>query len=86
MQRLQSKDLSLCHSMIPLGSCTMKLNATTEMMPVTWPGFTDIHPFAPTEQAEGYQVGTNIFFTWKLHVCAVFLALTSKLTLFAVEL
>ncbi|KAG6423397.1 hypothetical protein SASPL_113792 [Salvia splendens] len=53
--KLQSKDLSLCHSMIPLGSCTMKLNATTEMMPVTWPAFTDIHPFAPTEQAAGYQ-------------------------------
>ncbi|KAL5071675.1 hypothetical protein RYX36_022562 [Vicia faba] len=55
IQRLQSKDLSLCHSMIPLGSCTMKLNATTEMMPVTWPSFTDLHPFAPTEQAQGYQ-------------------------------
>ncbi|KAG6417092.1 hypothetical protein SASPL_119242 [Salvia splendens] len=53
--KLQSKDLSLCHSMIPLGSCTMKLNATTEMMPVTWPAFTEIHPFAPTEQAAGYQ-------------------------------
>ncbi|PIA64369.1 hypothetical protein AQUCO_00100089v1 [Aquilegia coerulea] len=52
---LQSKDLSLCHSMIPLGSCTMKLNATTEMMPVTWPSFADMHPFAPTEQAQGYQ-------------------------------
>ncbi|XP_030530608.2 glycine dehydrogenase (decarboxylating), mitochondrial-like [Rhodamnia argentea] len=55
IHRLQSKDLSLCHSMIPLGSCTMKLNATTEMMPVTWPNFTDIHPFAPAEQAQGYQ-------------------------------
>ncbi|KAE8735250.1 Glycine dehydrogenase (decarboxylating) [Hibiscus syriacus] len=55
IHRLQSKDLSLCHSMIPLGSCTMKLNATAEMMPVTWPGFTDIHPFAPPEQARGYQ-------------------------------
>lgn len=44
--------------MIPLGSCTMKLNATTEMMPVTWPSFADIHPFAPTEQAQGYQVVT----------------------------
>ncbi|XP_010049196.2 glycine dehydrogenase (decarboxylating), mitochondrial [Eucalyptus grandis] len=55
IHRLQSKDLSLCHSMIPLGSCTMKLNATTEMMPVTWPGFTDIHPFVPIEQAQGYQ-------------------------------
>ncbi|XP_027368973.1 glycine dehydrogenase (decarboxylating), mitochondrial isoform X7 [Abrus precatorius] len=55
IHRLQSKDLSLCHSMIPLGSCTMKLNATTEMMPVTWPNFTDIHPFAPVDQAQGYQ-------------------------------
>ncbi|KAD6453848.1 hypothetical protein E3N88_08554 [Mikania micrantha] len=55
ISKLQSKDLSLCHSMIPLGSCTMKLNATTEMMPVTWPAFADMHPFAPIEQAEGYQ-------------------------------
>ncbi|CAJ2675229.1 unnamed protein product [Trifolium pratense] len=55
IHRLQSKDLSLVHSMIPLGSCTMKLNATTEMMPVTWPSFADLHPFAPTEQAQGYQ-------------------------------
>ncbi|KAL2346549.1 hypothetical protein Fmac_000549 [Flemingia macrophylla] len=55
IHRLQSRDLSLCHSMIPLGSCTMKLNATTEMMPVTWPSFANIHPFAPIEQAQGYQ-------------------------------
>ena len=55
MNRLQSRDLSLVHSMIPLGSCTMKLNATAEMMPVTWPGFAKIHPFAPLEQTEGYQ-------------------------------
>ncbi|KAL7121920.1 hypothetical protein ACP275_01G014000 [Erythranthe tilingii] len=55
IHRLQAKDLSLCHSMIPLGSCTMKLNATTEMMPVTWPAFANLHPFAPTEQAAGYQ-------------------------------
>lgn len=55
LHRLQAKDLSLCHSMIPLGSCTMKLNATVEMMPVTWPNFADLHPFAPTEQAQGYQ-------------------------------
>ncbi|XP_057956761.1 glycine dehydrogenase (decarboxylating), mitochondrial isoform X2 [Malania oleifera] len=55
IHRLQAKDLSLCHSMIPLGSCTMKLNATAEMMPVTWPTFADIHPFAPFEQAQGYQ-------------------------------
>ena len=53
---LQSKDLSLVHSMIPLGSCTMKLNATTEMAPITWPEFAGIHPFAPVEQAKGYSV------------------------------
>lgn len=55
LHRLQAKDLSLCHSMIPLGSCTMKLNATVEMMPVTWPSFSDMHPFAPQDQAAGYQ-------------------------------
>lgn len=60
IHRLQSKDLSLCHSMIPLGSCTMKLNATTEMMPVTWPNFANIHPFAPIEQAQGYQVHARL--------------------------
>jgi glycine dehydrogenase len=53
--RLQSKDLSLCHSMIPLGSCTMKLNATSEMLPVTWPEFGALHPFAPADQTKGYQ-------------------------------
>ncbi len=55
MYKLQSKDLSLVHSMIPLGSCTMKLNATAEMMPITWPGFSKIHPFAPLDQTEGYR-------------------------------
>jgi glycine dehydrogenase len=55
MNRLQSRDLSLVHSMIPLGSCTMKLNATAEMMPMTWPGFAKIHPFAPLDQADGYR-------------------------------
>ncbi len=54
MYRLESRDLSLVHSMIPLGSCTMKLNATAEMMPITWPGFSKIHPFAPRDQTEGY--------------------------------
>jgi glycine dehydrogenase len=56
MNKLQSRDLSLVHSMIPLGSCTMKLNATAEMMPITWPGFAKIHPFAPLEQTVGYQL------------------------------
>ena len=54
MHRLQSRDLSLVHSMIPLGSCTMKLNATVEMLPVTWPEFSHLHPFAPPKQTEGY--------------------------------
>ena len=52
--RLQSRDLSLADSMIPLGSCTMKLNAASEMLPITWKSFSDLHPFAPTEQARGY--------------------------------
>src|SRR6185312_15698631 len=56
MRKLESKDLSLTHSMIPLGSCTMKLNATSEMIPVTWPEFGKIHPFAPLRQTEGYQI------------------------------
>ncbi len=51
---LQARDFSLVHGMIPLGSCTMKLNATTEMIPVTWPEFGRLHPFAPAEQAAGY--------------------------------
>ena len=54
IKRLESKDLSLCHSMISLGSCTMKLNATAEMIPVTWPEFNGIHPFAPQNQVVGY--------------------------------
>jgi len=55
LHRLETKDLSLTTSMIPLGSCTMKLNATAEMIPVTWAEFGNIHPFAPLEQAKGYQ-------------------------------
>ena len=54
LNRLQSRDLSLVHAMIPLGSCTMKLNATVEMLPVTWPEFNHIHPCAPAEQTAGY--------------------------------
>ena len=56
IHRLQSKDLSLVNAMIPLGSCTMKLNATTEMVPVTWQEFGGLHPFAPTNQAQGYHI------------------------------
>ena len=55
IHHLQSKDLSLTHSMIPLGSCTMKLNATTEMIPVSWPEFSSIHPFVPLDQVTGYK-------------------------------
>ncbi|HAV63628.1 MAG TPA: glycine dehydrogenase (aminomethyl-transferring) [Verrucomicrobiales bacterium] len=54
LRRLESRDLSLCHSMIPLGSCTMKLNASSEMFPVSWPEFGALHPFAPVEQSKGY--------------------------------
>ncbi|WP_246026312.1 aminomethyl-transferring glycine dehydrogenase [Saccharospirillum alexandrii] len=54
IRSLENKDYSLVHGMIPLGSCTMKLNATAEMIPVTWPEFAKLHPFAPVEQAQGY--------------------------------
>jgi glycine dehydrogenase len=54
MRKLADRDLALDRAMIPLGSCTMKLNATTEMVPLTWPEFADLHPFAPYEQAKGY--------------------------------
>ena len=54
LRTLADRDLALDRTMIPLGSCTMKLNATTEMMPITWPEFGDMHPFAPLDQAEGY--------------------------------
>jgi glycine dehydrogenase len=54
LKRLENRDFSLAHGMIPLGSCTMKLNATTEMIPVTWPEFGGLHPFAPRDQTEGY--------------------------------
>jgi glycine dehydrogenase len=54
LRRLEHRDLSLNQAMIPLGSCTMKLNATSEMIPVTWPGFAHLHPFAPAAQTQGY--------------------------------
>jgi glycine dehydrogenase len=54
IRRLEAKDLSLCHSMISLGSCTMKLNATSQMFPVSWPEFGQLHPFAPADQTKGY--------------------------------
>ncbi|MFM2249361.1 MAG: hypothetical protein RLZZ358_288 [Bacteroidota bacterium] len=64
IKKLESKDLSLVHSMISLGSCTMKLNATAEMIPVTWPEFGQIHPFAPIDQTEGYQELFTNLRTW----------------------
>ncbi len=64
IKSLEAKDLSLCHSMIALGSCTMKLNATTEMIPVTWPEFSKIHPFAPTDQVGGYMQIFDELNTW----------------------
>ncbi|RFF28657.1 MULTISPECIES: aminomethyl-transferring glycine dehydrogenase [unclassified Wenzhouxiangella] len=54
LKRLENRDLSLAHAMIPLGSCTMKLNATAEMIPITWPEFAELHPFCPWDQARGY--------------------------------
>jgi len=68
MKSLENKDLSMVHSMIPLGSCTMKLNATTEMIPVTWPEFGDMHPFAPIDQAKGY---AEIFTTLEQWLCEI---------------
>ena len=56
LKKLENKDLSLVHSMIPLGSCTMKLNAAAELIPITNPQFANLHPFAPTEQAKGYHM------------------------------
>lgn len=59
LARLEAKDLSLVHSMIPLGSCTMKLNSSSEMIPITWPELANIHPFVPPEQTEGYMEMQN---------------------------
>jgi glycine dehydrogenase len=64
IKSLEAKDLSLCHSMIALGSCTMKLNATTEMLPVTWAEFSKIHPFAPADQVGGYMQIFDELDTW----------------------
>ena len=55
IRALERNDIGLDTSMIPLGSCTMKLNAAAEMLPITWPEFSRLHPFAPVEQAAGYQ-------------------------------
>jgi glycine dehydrogenase len=62
IHHLQSKDLSLVHSMTPLGSCTMKLNSTSSMIPLTWPEFGAVHPFAPVEQVKGYSKIISVCF------------------------
>lgn len=68
IRRLESRDLSLTHSMISLGSCTMKLNATTEMYPVTWAEFGKLHPFVPRDQAEGYRLLFERLEQWLVEV------------------
>jgi glycine dehydrogenase len=68
IKKLENKDLSLVHSMIPLGSCTMKLNAAVQLEPVSWPGFGGLHPFAPAEQAEGYR---ELVANLERYLCAI---------------
>ncbi|OJU29069.1 MAG: glycine dehydrogenase (aminomethyl-transferring) [Nitrobacter sp. 62-13] len=68
MRKLSDRDLALDRAMIPLGSCTMKLNATTEMIPLTWPAFASLHPFAPSEQAEGYYALFEQLERWLLDI------------------
>lgn len=68
IKSLENKDLALNHSMISLGSCTMKLNATAEMIPVTWPEFGQLHPFAPVDQASGYQEMIGELSEWLINI------------------
>ncbi|MEP1551719.1 MAG: glycine dehydrogenase (aminomethyl-transferring), partial [Paraglaciecola sp.] len=68
IKSLEDKDLALNHSMISLGSCTMKLNATAEMIPVTWPEFGQLHPFAPIEQAQGYKQMMDELSEWLIDI------------------
>ncbi len=68
MKRLENRDISLVHSMIPLGSCTMKLNASSEMTPVSWPEFAGLHPFVPEGQALGYKVMLNQLRDWLVEI------------------
>ena len=68
IKKLENKDLSLNHSMISLGSCTMKLNATAEMIPVTWPEFGSLHPFVPRDQAEGYYEMITELGNWLVNI------------------
>ena len=64
LKRLEDRDVALNRGMIPLGSCTMKLNATAEMMPISWPGFANVHPFAPAAQTQGYAMLIERLATW----------------------
>lgn len=66
---LASKDLGLVHSMIPLGSCTMKLNSTSSMIPLTWPEFSSVHPFSPLEQVKGYHQIIKVYFLLRPSIC-----------------
>lgn len=68
LKRLENKDFSLAHGMIPLGSCTMKLNAATEMIPLSWPEFANVHPFAPRQQWEGYEAMINELRDWLIEI------------------
>ncbi len=68
LKRLENRDYSLTHGMIPLGSCTMKLNASVEMIPVTWPEFSDMHPFAPAEQWQGYRQMIEELENWLIEI------------------
>jgi len=68
VKKLENKDISLVHSMIPLGSCTMKLNAASEMAPVTWPEFAALHPFAPEDQTKGYASMLNQLGRWLIEI------------------
>lgn len=69
LKRLENRDISLVHSMIPLGSCTMKLNAASEMAPVTWPEFAAIHPYAPSSQTVGYRAMLDQLGEWLAEIC-----------------
>ena len=68
LRRLADRDLALDRSMIPLGSCTMKLNATTEMIPISWPNFSDIHPFVPADQRKGYDILISELESWLVEI------------------
>jgi len=68
LKRLENRDFSLTHGMIPLGSCTMKLNATAEMVPVSWPEFSNLHPFVPLQDNEGYRAMISQLETWLIEI------------------